>query len=70
LFSSHFDRFAALSFAIFIARTFFMIRRNVALSAALNVVLAIAETLLMKIANANLYFRAVFKRLYPSWVFL
>jgi len=41
----HFFRF---SFAILIARTFFMIRRNVALSAALRVVLAIAEILLMQ----------------------
>lgn len=35
--------FDALSFSILIARTFFIIRRSVALSAALSVVLAIAE---------------------------
>lgn len=35
--------FAAFSFAILIARTFFIILRKVALSAADNVVLAIAE---------------------------
>jgi len=33
-------RFAAFNFEIFIARTFFMILRNVALSAALRVVRA------------------------------
>src|SRR5262249_37531694 len=38
---NHFDFFACFNFAILIARTFFMILRRVALSAALSVVLAI-----------------------------
>ena len=38
----YFPFFPALSFAILIARTFFIIRRNVALSAALNVILAMS----------------------------
>jgi hypothetical protein len=37
----HFARFTNLSLAILIARTFFIIRRSVALSAADNVILAI-----------------------------
>jgi hypothetical protein len=51
-----------LSFAILIARTFFIILRSVALSAALSVILAIAEILLMKFSKSNLYFRAVRQR--------
>lgn len=52
---------ACFCFASFIARTFFMILRNVALSAALSVVLAIGEILLrvVKIANANFDARTV-----------
>jgi hypothetical protein len=52
---THFFRF---SFAILIARTFFKILRKVALSAALSVDLAIAETLLMKFSESNFYFAA------------
>jgi len=52
----YFPFFPALSFAILIARTFFMILRNVALSDALNVVLAITEILLMKRAKSNANF--------------
>jgi hypothetical protein len=56
-------RFAAFNFAILIARTFFMIRRRVALSAALRVVLAIAEVnSAVQFANTNLYFRSVVER--------
>lgn len=44
LFWRHLARFAARSFAILIARTFFIILRSVALSAALSVVLAMPET--------------------------
>ncbi len=39
----HFARLAAFNFWILIARTFFIIRRSVALSAELSVVLAIPE---------------------------
>jgi hypothetical protein len=42
-----------LSFAILIALTFFMMRRRVALSAALNVVRAIREILLPRMNRAN-----------------
>jgi hypothetical protein len=59
--SGYFARRAAFNFASLIARTFFMIRRRVALSAALSVVLAIAEILLMEFAKSNFYFRAIIK---------
>jgi hypothetical protein len=56
--SSHFRFRFDPSFAILIALTFFMIRRSVALSAELNVVLAIAELYYSIIQDASFQFGA------------
>ncbi len=70
-FSSYFFLRADLSFAIFIARTFFIIRRSVALSAALKVTLAIAEiNSAVKISNSYFHRRAVGQTHHSSWVFV
>jgi hypothetical protein len=52
----HFDRLACFNFAILIARTFFIMRRKVALSAALSVVLMRSAVIqLVQIAKSYFY---------------